>query len=100
MSEILFSIVVPTYNRAHLITSTIESLTKQDYTNFEIILDDGSTDNTAEVIVSFLSDARISYYKKNNAERAAARNYGATKQKVNTSIFLIVMILHYLINLK
>ena len=42
MSEILFSIVVPTYNRAHLITSTIESLTKQDYTNFEIIIvDDG-----------------------------------------------------------
>ncbi|MCB0511670.1 MAG: glycosyltransferase family A protein [Chitinophagales bacterium] len=82
MSEILFSIVVPTYNRAHLITSTIESLTKQDYTNFEIIIvDDGSTDNTAEVIAPFLSDARISYYKKNNAERAAARNYGATKAK-------------------
>ena len=82
MSEILFSIVVPTYNRAHLITSTIESLTKQDYTNFEIIIvDDGSTDNTAEVIAPFLSDARISYYKKNNAERAAARNFGAAKAK-------------------
>ena len=82
MSEILFSIVVPTYNRAHLITTTIDSLIKQNYANFEIIIvDDGSTDNTAEVIAPFLSDDRVTYHKKNNAERAAARNFGAGKAK-------------------
>jgi glycosyltransferase involved in cell wall biosynthesis len=97
-----FLVVVPTYNRAHLITDTLISLTNQEFKNYEIIIvDDGSTDNTAEVIKApFLSDARISYYKKNNAERAAARNFGAAKAKGEfMSIFLIVMILHYPITL-
>jgi glycosyltransferase involved in cell wall biosynthesis len=78
---ILFSIVVPTYNRAHLLPATIESVLAQTYNNFElIIVDDGSTDNTEEVVQKYLSD-KVHYYKKPNAERAAARNYGAMKAK-------------------
>jgi glycosyltransferase involved in cell wall biosynthesis len=73
----LFSIVVPTYNRADLIAKTIQSLTIQSHTDYEIIIiDDGSTDDTAEVLRPFLSE-KVSYHKKNNGERAAARNYGA-----------------------
>jgi glycosyltransferase involved in cell wall biosynthesis len=74
--SLLFSIIVPTYNRAHLISKTIESILSQTYPNFElIIVDDGSTDNTEDVIKEFLSD-NVFYYKKTNEERAAARNYG------------------------
>jgi glycosyltransferase involved in cell wall biosynthesis len=77
----LFSIVVPTYNRAHLISGTVESILSQSYKNFElIIVDDGSTDNTEEVISKYLAD-NVHYYKKANAERAAARNYGTQLAK-------------------
>lgn len=83
MSKILFSIVIPTYNRADFIDKTIQSLLKQTYLNFEIIvIDDGSTDNTEEVVKA-IKDNRIRYYKKENAERGAARNFGAYKAKGN-----------------
>ena len=81
IDPIVFSIVIPTYNRAHLISSTIESVLSQSYKNFEVIIvDDGSTDNTEEVIQKFLSD-RVHYYKKSNGERAAARNFGTRLAK-------------------
>ena len=75
-SKVLFSIIIPTYNRAAFILKTIQSLLDQSYQNFEIIVvDDGSKDNTDE-IVKGISDSRVSYYKKENGERGAARNYG------------------------
>lgn len=81
MSKILFSIVIPTYNRADFIVKTIQSILNQTYSNFEIIVvDDGSTDNTEE-IVKAIKDSRINYYKKENAERGAARNFGTQKAK-------------------
>jgi len=76
-----FSIVIPTYNRAHLINKTIESMLRQEFQDFEIlVVDDGSKDNTGEVIKTF-TDSRIQYFRKENAERGAARNYGATRAK-------------------
>ncbi|RNI25754.1 glycosyltransferase [Rufibacter latericius] len=74
-----FSIVIPTYNRASIISKTIKSVLSQSFTNFEVlIIDDGSTDNTEEVVAGF-SDQRIVYFKKNNAERGAARNFGVNR---------------------
>lgn len=78
---IQFSVVVPTYNRAHLISKTIDSILNQTYTNFEVIIvDDGSTDNTEELILSKYKN-QVRYFKKENAERATARNFG-TQQAV------------------
>jgi len=72
----LFSIIIPTYNRAHLIGKTISSLLNQNYPGFElIIVDDGSTDQTEELIRG-LDDPRIKYYKKENGGVSSARNYG------------------------
>src|SRR6476620_2328891 len=57
------SIITPTYNRAHLIGETIQSVLAQTYQNFEhIIIDDGSTDNTEAVVKSF-NDERLKYFK-------------------------------------
>ena len=71
-----FSIIVPTYNRADRIGCTLLSVLNQTYCDFElIVVDDGSTDDTAEIVKKFL-DGRLAYMKKKNEERGAARNYG------------------------
>ncbi len=72
----LFSIIIPTYNRAHILPRTIASVLAQTYSNWEcIIVDDGSTDTTKDLIASY-SDTRIKYVYQQNAERSAARNNG------------------------
>jgi glycosyltransferase involved in cell wall biosynthesis len=72
------TIILPTYNRAGLITETIESITRQTYANWElIIMDDGSDDNTEEIIRK-IKDERIRYHK-------AARTGMVSKLK-NTGI--------------
>jgi len=86
MHSPFFSIVIPTYNRAHLIVDTLESIRKQTFTDYEVIIvDDGSTDNTSEVVQAYISTYQLqgnwTYYKKENAERAAARNFGTRKAK-------------------
>ncbi len=77
----IFSIIIPTYNRAHLIGKTIESVLQQEFENFEVlVVDDGSKDHTEQVVKGF-ADARLHYHKKENGERGAARNYGAARAK-------------------
>lgn len=73
---ILFSIVLPCYNRAQFIMATIRTVLQQEYANWElIIVNDGSTDET-ETITKSISDARIKYVAIANGERGAARNAG------------------------
>ncbi len=62
----LVSIIIPTYNRAHLIGETLDSVLAQTYTNWEcIVVDDGSTDATDELMAKYCAkDARIRYYHR------------------------------------
>lgn len=76
-----FSIVVPTFNRSAILLNTLETILKQTFKDFEIIvIDDGSTDNTTELIKPVLEkENRIKLFKQDNKERGAARNYGFSK---------------------
>jgi len=81
MNTPLVSIIIPTYNRAHLIGETLDSVLEQTYTNWEcIIVDDGSTDNTIDVIGEYLKrDSRFKFYHRpiNKLKGAnSCRNYG------------------------
>ena len=76
MSNPIFSIVLPSFNRAHILLETIGSVLNQTYTNWElIVVDDGSSDDTKN-IVSNIDDKRVKYIYQDNQERSAARNNG------------------------
>lgn len=84
----LISIIIPTYNRAHVIGETLNSIITQSYENWEcIIVDDGSNDNTKTILEGYLSkDSRFQYYSRpiNRPKGAnACRNYGYEKSKGN-----------------
>ncbi len=84
----LFSIIIPTYNRASFIERSVRSVLNQSYQNFElIIVDDGSTDNTEEVVAS-IHDPRIKYFKTQNSERGSARNFGTSQSSGDYVTFL------------
>ncbi len=85
----LISIIIPTYNRAQLLKRAIESLLKQTYQGFEIIVvDDASTDSTAEVVTGF-DDGRIRYLRHSrNQGPSAARNTGIKVAKGEYIAFL------------
>ena len=60
------SVIVPTHNRAHLVAEAVDSVLAQTFGNLEVIvIDDGSTDNTLEVLQTF-SDSRIRVIRQNN----------------------------------
>ena len=71
------SVIIPSYNRAHLLGKAIQSILNQTYQDFEIIVvDDGSKDNTEEVVRGF-NDKRIRYiWHEVNKGGSAARNTG------------------------
>ncbi len=77
----LVSIIIPTYNRAHLIGETLDSVLAQTYQNWEcIVVDDGSTDGTDEVMAEYVAkDSRFQYHHRPEDRLPggnAARNYG------------------------
>lgn len=68
------SVIIPTYNRGYLIREAIDSVLKQDFKDFEIIVvDDGSTDNTKEVLSNY---ENIRYIYQQNKGRSEAKNTG------------------------
>lgn len=81
MHQPLVSIIIPTYNRAHLIGETLDSVLAQTYTNWEcIVVDDGSSDHTTKVVATYCkNDIRFQYHQRplDRPKGAnACRNYG------------------------
>jgi len=85
----LVSVIIPTYNRAKLISRSIKSVLNQSVNDFELILvDDGSIDKTPEVVYK-LKDERIKYFRcENNNGQNTARNIGLSLAKGKFIAFL------------
>jgi glycosyltransferase involved in cell wall biosynthesis len=85
-----FSIILPTFNRAHMIHEAINSVFSQTNKDWElIIVDDGSTDKTKDVIDKFTEkDNRVRYLYQKNEERSVARNNGIKEAKGDWICFL------------
>lgn len=76
------SIIVPAYAHAQFIGDAIRSVINQTLADWElIIVNDGSQDNTRDVIKPFLSDCRIRYYEQKNQGQSVARNVGISKSR-------------------
>lgn len=86
----VFSIVIPTYNRGYLLTSLLESLKEQTFKDFEVVIcDDGSTDNTEEIVEQFAVNLDIKYIKlMNHGGPAGPRNEGIKKASGKYVAFL------------
>jgi len=77
----MFSIIIPTYNRKLFLKKAIDSVLQQTFGNFEVIIvDDGSTDRTSELIATY-KDNRIKYFYQNNKGPSSARNFAIKESK-------------------
>lgn len=87
-SQSMISVVIPLYNKRDSIASTVESVLSQSYQDFElIIVDDGSTDGSADVVGQF-DDSRIHLISKKNGGVSSARNEGIRHANSNWIAFL------------
>ena len=77
-----YSIIIPVYNRPDEIFELLESLTKQTFTNFEIlIVEDGSEKTSKNIAEEFSDRLDIKYYYKENSGQGFSRNYGFEQAK-------------------
>ena len=84
-----FSIIIPSFNRTHIIDRAIQGVLQQTFQDFEIlIVDDGSTDNTQAIVKEYSADLKIKYIYQNNQGVCSARNTGAKEANGAYLIFL------------
>jgi GT2 family glycosyltransferase len=88
MDPLTLSVVVPTYNRAHLLGRAIASVLREIGPGDEVlVVNDGSTDNTEELVKGF-ADTRVRYFRQANAGPGAARNRGVAEATGDLLAFL------------
>lgn len=84
-----YTILVVTYNRSEFIKKCLDSIFNQTYKNFDlVVVDDGSTDNTREIIDEYRKTYKFRYYYKKNTGVGDTRNYAISK--VKTKYFMFV----------
>lgn len=84
----MISVIIPLYNKERTIRQTINSVLMQTYTDFEIVVvSDGSTDRSVEIVKS-INDDRIRLFQKENNGVSSARNYGIENSKGDFVFFL------------
>lgn len=85
----LVSIIMPTFNRGHIISKAIDSVMQQTHANYELLIcDDGSNDNTEEIVSKYTWDQRIKYCKVNHVGVSGARNKGLDQAKGDVITYL------------
>lgn len=87
----MITVFTPTYNRGYIIHKLYDSLCRQSFTHFEwVVVDDGSTDNTQELITGFIAEQkiRLRYFRQENAGKHIAINRGV--QEAKGELFFIV----------
>jgi glycosyltransferase involved in cell wall biosynthesis len=84
----LVSVIIPCYNRAHIVRDTIDSVLAQTYSNLEaLVIDDGSTDSIRDVMAGY-TDPRVQYFHRVNGGLSAARNTGLNAARGEFVAFL------------
>ncbi|MGZ8944558.1 MAG: glycosyltransferase family 2 protein [Methylococcaceae bacterium] len=85
----MFTVVIPLYNKANIIMRTLASVLTQTHKEFEVIIvNDGSTDGSVDVVKGFTSDTRIKIINQENQGVSAARNKGVACAKYDYIAFL------------
>ena len=84
-----FSVIIPVYNRSQLLGETIDTVLAQTHLQFEIIVvDDGSKEDIKAVLdTKYNNEPRLRYFRKQNEERGAARNFGLRQAKGDYAVF-------------
>jgi glycosyltransferase involved in cell wall biosynthesis len=99
-----FSIIIPVYNRPTEIDELLESLTKQDFTDFEVlVIEDGSTIKSDVIVEKYKDLLNVHYFFKENTGAGASRNYGMEKASGNYFIILdsdVIVPTQYLFEVK
>lgn len=86
----MISVIIPVYNTDKFLKKCLDSIINQTYIDFEVIMvDDGSTDNSANICKSFVNkDSRFKYFYKENGGSSSARNLGLRKAKGDYVAFI------------
>jgi len=103
--NLLYSIIIPVYNRPNEIDELLDSLTKQDFSDdFEVlIIEDGSTIKSDIIVKKYKSQLNIKYFFKENTGAGASRNFGMQRALGNYFIILdsdVILPEHYLSEVK
>ncbi|MFH1664607.1 MAG: glycosyltransferase [Candidatus Omnitrophota bacterium] len=87
-TQTFFSVIIPSFNRRHFLKAAVDSVLAQEYGAFElIVVDDGSTDGTEDLMASY-KDSRILYIRQENKGVSSARNKGLHEAKGGFMAFL------------
>jgi glycosyltransferase involved in cell wall biosynthesis len=85
----MISVVIPVYNKSHTINETLKTVVAQNFKKFEVILvNDGSTDNSVEVMNKYMLDSRFKIFSQTNQGVSIARNRGVLESKYDYIAFL------------